>query len=201
MDEIGPTVVQGPIARIWQALSRPSAKRSLGTLLVVGGMLGGALTLAGGWAFQATETNAFCVSCHEMKAFMQPHHERSLHFTNRTGVRATCADCHVPKAWGPRLARKAHLLQEIWWNWQGTIATQDRYDAKRLELAQRVWADMEANGSRECKTCHSHAAMAAHEQSPEAAAMMKWAQDSGTHTCISCHQGVAHVLPEAWLYQ
>lgn len=201
MQETGPTVTPSPIARLWQALARPSAKRSLGALLVVGSVIGASLTLAGGWAFQVTESNAFCLSCHEMKAFVLPAHEKSVHFANRTGVRATCADCHVPQEMGPRLLHKAHLLQEIWWNWQGAIATQERYDAKRLQLAQRVWTAMEASGSRECKTCHSHAAMAAHEQSPEAAAMMKWAQADGTRTCISCHKGVAHQLPEDWPLQ
>lgn len=195
----GPAIVKSSASRIWQALSRPSTRYSLGALLVMGGVLGGGLIWSAGWALKATEQTDFCLSCHEMKAYVLPGHQSSPHFTNRTGVRAECADCHVPKDLSGRLAHKARLMNEVWLNWQGVIATPERYAARRQALAQRVWARLEADGSQTCKTCHSHAAMAAHEQSPEAAAMMSWAVKAGTHTCISCHKGVSHTLPESWV--
>jgi len=199
MNETGPAIVKGSLRRIWQALARPTARYSLGALLVVGGLVGGLLTWSAGWAINATEQTEFCLSCHEMKTFVLPAHQTSPHFANRTGVRADCADCHVAKGLAGRLAHKARLANEVWLNWQGVIATPERYAARRHALVQRVWARMEADGSQACKTCHSHAAMAAHEQSPEAAAMMKWAVGKGSHTCISCHKGVSHTLPPAWV--
>lgn len=198
MTENGPDIAKGPVARMWAAMRRPSSRYSIATLMVVGGVFGALLIWGGGKALKATDSTAFCLSCHEMQAFAFESHKQSRHFANRSGVRAECADCHVPQDTGAYLVRKVRLVGEVWSNWQGTIATRERYDANRLEMAQRVWADMEATGSRECKSCHSHEAMAAHEQSPEAAAMMKWAVASGTHTCISCHKGVAHQLPIGW---
>ena len=57
----------GFIGRIWQGFRRPSGRFALGTLVTVGFIFG--VTLWGGfnWALELTNTEAFCISCHEME--------------------------------------------------------------------------------------------------------------------------------------
>lgn len=185
----GPRVAEGPLRRLWGVLTRPSARASLGALLVLGAVVGWGGTLAGGRVLDHVSTNAYCTSCHEMKAFVFPDHRVSSHFSNGAGVRAQCTDCH-PTPY--------YAFKDLIANWQGTIATRELHEAKRLELSKRVWMRMERSRSRACKSCHSHEAMNVHEQRAEAATMMAWAQEDGTRTCISCHKGVAHSLADGW---
>ncbi len=38
----------------------------------------------------------------------------------------------------------------------GTVNTPEKFEAKRMEMAQRVWASMKATDSRECRNCHEN---------------------------------------------
>jgi nitrate/TMAO reductase-like tetraheme cytochrome c subunit len=76
----------------------------------------------------------------------------------------------------------------------GTISTREKFEAKRLELAENVWATMMANDSRECRNCHSYESMDFHKQGRRAQEKMREGLEKGK-TCIECHKGVAHKLP------
>ncbi|MFO1253016.1 MAG: NapC/NirT family cytochrome c, partial [Inhella sp.] len=56
-------------------------------------------------AMEWTNREAFCISCHEMEQNVFVEYRNTIHYQNRTGVRATCPDCHVPKEWGPKMIR------------------------------------------------------------------------------------------------
>ncbi len=60
-----------------------------------------------------------------------------------------------------------------------------------------VWADMRATNSRECRNCHSYASMALEMQGRSASRKhsKEW-RERFDDTCIDCHFGVAHELPE-----
>ena len=169
--------------------------RSAVALLLVGGLAG--VVFWGGFntAMEATNTMAFCISCHEMKSTVYEEYRKSAHASNRTGVNAVCADCHVPKAWGPKLWRKIQATNELLHHFRGTIDTPEKFEAKRKELAEHVWAGMKANDSRECRNCHSWEAMDLHKQTPRAREKMEEGRKEGK-TCIECHQGIAHALPK-----
>ncbi len=77
----------------------------------------------------------------------------------------------------------------------GTIDTKEKFEAHRWEMANRVWAKMRATDSRECRNCHSWEAMAMDEQDRIARKKHGRARDEGK-TCIDCHTGVTHDLPE-----
>jgi cytochrome c-type protein NapC len=65
-------------------------------------------------AVELTNKEAFCISCHEMRDNVyKEYSENTIHYTNRTGVRATCPDCHVPKEWGPKMMRKVQATREL----------------------------------------------------------------------------------------
>jgi cytochrome c-type protein NapC len=185
---------RGFIARSWAVISRPSTRFSLGGLVVVGGILG--ILFWGGfnWAMEMTNTESFCISCHEMK--MAPFEElkRTIHYSNRSGVRATCPDCHVPKEWIHKVWRKIVASNEVFHHVLGSIDTPEEFEKQRARLAQNVWASMKATDSRECRNCHSVESMDPHKQSQASQAMYP-AMKAGV-TCIDCHRGIAHQLPK-----
>jgi cytochrome c-type protein NapC len=183
------------IRRYWRALTRPSAFYSLG-FLTIGGFIGGVLFWGGfNTALEYTNTEQFCTSCHEMRDNPYQELQPTIHFTNRSGVRAKCSDCHVPHDWTNKMARKMQASKEVWGWVFGTIDTREEFLDKRLELAQREWARLKANNSLECRNCHLYDSMDFTRQSRRAQFAHSTALDKGEKTCIDCHKGIAHRLP------
>jgi cytochrome c-type protein NapC len=181
--------------KLLNTLRHPSAKYSLLTLLAVGFFSG--IFFWGGFntAMEATNSLEFCTSCHEMRDNVYQEYKQTIHYTNRTGVRAVCSDCHVPRDWGHKMMRKIQASQEIYGKIMGTIDTPEKFEAKRLELAEHEWARMKASDSRECRNCHSFEGMNTEKQKLRGAKMHKIAQDD-KKTCIDCHKGIAHKKPK-----
>lgn len=179
---------------VWRVLRQPSARYSLGALLLVGFLAG--IIFWGGFntAMEATNTEAFCISCHEMKDNVYQEYRRTIHYTNRTGVRATCPDCHVPKDWTHKLVRKIQASNELLHKMLGSVDTQEKFNAKRLELATHVWASMKSTDSRECRNCHDYSSMDYSVQGRRASRIHQQGFGKG-ETCIDCHKGIAHSLP------
>ena len=175
---------------------RPNARYAVGVLLMLGAV--GGLIFAGGLyaVVEYSNTLEFCTSCHEMRAFVFEEYRRTSHYQNPSGVRATCADCHVPKPWAAKMWRKiTATFKEVPHKVIGSISTIEKFDARRLKLAEEVWAAMKSTDSRECRNCHSDAAMSLDNQKPRARAQHEDALKTG-ETCIDCHRGIAHKLPE-----
>lgn len=177
-------------------MSKPeasSAKRF--SLLALGLMFVGGIAFV--WAvdfgIKTTNTLEFCTSCHTMQTNFEEYKE-SRHYRNTSGVQATCADCHVPKELGPKLVTKIVAAKDVYHEIMGTIDTPEKFEARRWHLANMVWKRMEANDSRECRTCHDYADMDLSEQSRSARSRHSAAQDRG-QTCIECHKGVVHHEP------
>jgi nitrate/TMAO reductase-like tetraheme cytochrome c subunit len=172
------------------------ARHAFGWLALIASVLVGAL-FVGGFigAVEYTNRLEFCISCHEMEQTVYQEYLASSHFKNASGVGAVCSDCHVPREWGPKILRKIRATNELFHTLRGTIDTPEKFAAKRLELAENVWAEMAANDSRECRNCHDYARMDFHKQSRRAADKMQPALEQGK-TCIECHKGIAHELPE-----
>jgi nitrate/TMAO reductase-like tetraheme cytochrome c subunit len=145
---------------------------------------------------EMTNTMGFCTSCHEMR-WVHEEYEGRPHWQNPSGVGATCADCHVPADWGPKVVRKIYATRELWHKALGSINTEEKFEAKRLELAERVWRSMLQTDSRECRNCHDWTAMDLAQQRTRAARQHARAFEEG-QTCIACHQGIAHELPANW---
>jgi cytochrome c-type protein NapC len=167
----------------------------VGPLMVIGLFLAGIIFWGGfNWAMELTNTETFCVSCHEMQENVFKEYRHTIHYTNRSGVRATCPDCHVPKEWGPKIIRKIQASNELFHKVLGSVSTPEKFQAKRHRLAEHEWARMRANDSQECRNCHHFEYMDLTEQGRRAAKTHPAAFGEGK-TCIDCHKGVAHQLP------
>lgn len=170
-------------------------RRSVITVLSMGLVLG--IIFWGGFntAMEATNTEEFCLSCHEMKDNVYPEYQSTIHYSNRTGVRATCSDCHVPKDWTHKIVRKIQASRELYHKMLGTIDTREKFESKRLQLASREWRRMKKTDSLECRNCHSFESMDYTMQSRRASPQHIAGFDEGK-TCIDCHKGIAHHMPD-----
>ena len=146
-------------------------------------------------ALEVTNTQSFCISCHEMRENVYKEYRKTVHFQNRTGVRATCPDCHVPKEWGHMVLRKIRATNELFHHFAGSINTREKFTAKRLSLAQYVWKGMRETDSRECRNCHNIEVMSLRKQHKRARVTHKRARKENI-TCIDCHMGIAHKIPK-----
>ncbi|PLX75577.1 MAG: cytochrome c-type protein NapC [Azoarcus sp.] len=146
------------------------------------------------WALEMTNTEKFCISCHEMEDNVFQEYRNTIHYQNRTGVRATCPDCHVPKEWGPKMIRKIKASREVYGKIMGTIDTPEKFDDERLRLAQNEWRRMKANNSQECRNCHNYEYFDYSVQGRRSNQMHQAGLAEGK-TCIDCHKGIAHSLP------
>ena len=180
---------------VWNILTTPAATLSL-AFLMLGGFVGGVIFWgAFNTALELTSTEEFCVSCHEMRTNVYEELTRTVHFSNRSGVRASCPDCHVPHEWTDKIARKMQASKEVWGKIFGTINTREKLLDHRLELAKHEWARLKTNDSLECRNCHSSVAMDLSKQTQRAAEIHTRYLLPGKATCIDCHKGIAHELP------
>jgi cytochrome c-type protein NapC len=186
------------LRRLMTFLRKPSAKYSLLTLLVVG--FAGGIIFWGGFhtALEKTNTLEFCIGCHEMKDTVYEEYKETVHYSNRSGVRASCSDCHVPKDWTHKMIRKVQASGEVWGSITGVIDTKEKFESQRMAMATREWGRMKASNSQECRNCHNFDTMDARKQKPKAQKMHAEAKLTGK-TCIDCHKGIAHLLPKEYV--
>ena len=184
----------GALRRLWNTLSRPSAKYSLLGLLVAGGI--GGILFWGGFhtALEHTNTMEFCVSCHSMADNSYKEYKETVHYSNRTGIRVICSDCHVPRDWTHKMIAKVKASSDLYHEIIGSSSTPQKFEARRMHMAQNQWDQMKASDSRECRNCHSFEAMSGDAQKKSSFERHMAAKKDGK-TCIDCHKGIAHNLP------
>jgi cytochrome c-type protein NapC len=188
----------GALKRFWTFIRKPSTKYSLLAISSLSFVVG--ILFWGGFntGMEMTNTLEFCTTCHEMRDNVYQEYKETIHFSNRTGVRAICSDCHVPKEWTHKMIRKAKASFEVWGKLTGYIDTKEKFEEKRMELATHEWARMKENNSRECRNCHAFEAMSPELQKQTPYKKHMKAKDEGK-TCIDCHKGIAHHLPKEYV--
>ena len=185
------------ISRFIAFIRKPSAKYSILAISSVAFFAG--IIFWGGFntGLEMTNSLEFCISCHEMRDNVYAEYKETIHYSNRTGVRAVCSDCHVPKDWTHKMIRKSKASFEVLGKLMGSIDTREKFEAKRIELATHEWDRMKATDSRECRNCHSFEAMSPELQKQTPYKKHMKARDEGK-TCIDCHKGIAHHLPKEY---
>ncbi len=174
-------------------LRQPSPSRSVLSLLGIGLGLGVLGVIAFDATMEATSTEAFCSSsCHEMTIPTEQLMQTS-HYANADGVRADCADCHIPKEFVPKMIRKVEAAREVWGSITGVIDTPEKYAAHAPKMKAREIARLKANDSQECRNCHEADKMVAELQTAKAQKYHSALESQGK-TCIDCHTGIAHPL-------
>ncbi len=187
------------IRRAWVWLTqecRTCSRIRLGLGVTLVAVLVTGVLVAGGAAGLAwTNTEQFCIGCHEMRDNVYAEFKDTIHDKNRSGVRAVCADCHVPRDPGGMLVRKVSATFELWGKLTGVIDTKEKFEKRRHEMATKVWRRMKQTDSVECRNCHQAEAMDPEKQSEKARARHAKGRAEGK-TCIDCHFGIAHKEPD-----
>ena len=179
------------LKRLWVTMKSPSSA-AMGFILLLG--FTGGIIFWGGFnmGMEATNTEEFCGGCH---APIVKEIRETIHYSNRSGVRAICSDCHVPHNWTDKIVRKVQASKELVAFAIGTISTQEKFEARRGYLANREWHRMKENDSQECRNCHEFDFMDFSEQGARSVKQHSTALASGEKTCVDCHKGIAHHLP------
>ncbi len=179
---------------LWARLMSPPQCSMLRMIII--GIVGGILIWGGlNTGVEATNRTGFCISCHEM-TIPYEEYKKTVHYKNRSGTTVACADCHVASSKHPfdyarKLTRKALAARDVYGHLLGTVDTPEKFEAKRLEMAQREWARMKAADSKECRNCHQFETMDPAKQKDRSVVKHEGAIEDGK-TCIDCHKGIAH---------
>lgn len=165
------------------------------TLLILAGgaVIGAAALMAFNLTLEATSSDAFCTSCHEME---QPFAalKETPHYKNAAGVQVHCRDCHIPHELGPKMVRKIEAAREVWGHLTGIIDTPEKYASHREAMQTRELARLRATDSQECRNCHTVALMDFTQQD-RAVRRYHRAMAQRNKTCVDCHEGIAHPTP------
>lgn len=161
-------------------------------ILAVGIVLGAGFLLVSLEGNRYTSTEAFCSSCHSMKFVANdPHFIHSAHRSNAEGVNPSCGDCHIPKTnWFVETythvkSGTRDVIAELTHNYSDPTI----WEARRVALAHEVRADMRAQDSVTCRSCHDAAVIAPKSERGQAAhALLR----EGRMTCIDCHFNIVH---------
>jgi len=175
-------------------MSYSMSKKGMLGLLAIGAVIGSVTLFATQKTLHYTSTTEFCTSCHSQQI---PAEEwrGTLHFSNATGIRAGCQDCHIPHEGMEYLTTKIGGLKDVYGEITGKIPDAEAYEAQRAHMAQAVWDKFEKNDSATCRSCHNTEAWDLFSQTPKAAEEHMSMEETG-ETCVDCHRGIAHFPPE-----
>ena len=181
--------------KFWNFLTSPSGRYPVIELLIVGAIIAFSAVFVTHKGFELTSSNEFCTSCHTMEQNLEEY-KKTVHFKNASGVTAGCSDCHMPTDLPGQIERKIFAANDLYQHFiTKKIDTPEQFEEHRLDLAKRVWTRMEENDSSSCRGCHTYEGMDHSLQSVAAAKEMKEAAKTN-QTCISCHKGIAHEMPD-----
>ena len=165
---------------------------AIGSLLVVGAVIGAIGIIGSVEANRYTATDAFCTSCHAMAGMASdPVFVQSRHRSNAEGVRPSCGDCHIP-ATNWFVETYTHVIKGI----KDVVAQMTHnyddaavWEARRRELADFVRLEMREQNSVTCRSCHdANSIVPASDRGRAAHALMR----EGRMTCIDCHFNLVH---------
>jgi cytochrome c-type protein NapC len=166
--------------------------KSVVVIFIAGLLLGVAAPATFNGVMHYTSTDDFCgSSCHEMTSGPLQSLQQTAHYSNAHGLSAGCADCHIPREFGPKMLRKIEASREVWGHFNGLIDTPEKYAAHRPAMRERELQRIRANDSQECRNCHSLERMDFEAQSRAVRRYHRGMVERGK-TCIDCHEGIAH---------
>jgi nitrate/TMAO reductase-like tetraheme cytochrome c subunit len=174
-------------------------------LLAMGALAGAAILAATTEMVRATSTNEFCASaCHSMQ-WANEAYQRSVHYSNSMGMRAGCADCHVPHHTGHAgpleylqlVAFKTNIgIRDMIAEVRGTISTREKWERERPRLSKEFEQWVKAGHSITCQTCHDLRAFGG-DYSALTKVVHAVLLHADTVNCLKCHKHVGHVYGKA----
>ena len=134
----------------------------------------------------ATSDAQFCVNCHSMEPFEKAHIADIHGGNNDHGVRATCAQCHLPhdSSFNYLYTKARTGIHDLYVENFGDLENID-WQAKRAHREEYVY-------DSGCITCHSNLEEAT-KASPDALIAHKpYFLGQTDDKCVTCHEHVGH---------
>lgn len=172
-------------------------------LVAIGVAIGIVVAAGTTWMVNATGTDNFCATaCHSMQ-WAASAYEHGKHYTNTSGVRASCVDCHIPYesrpatpfqyVFGTLWTKGVDGTHDVIAKMRGVISDEAKWNEQKPRLSAEVRAWFKETNSETCQGCHKLDAFA----STGPSAFMAMQEHSGLMKadkidCIECHAGIAH---------
>jgi cytochrome c-type protein NapC len=156
----------GTLRQVGNFFRYPSSRYSVGFITVTSVIFG--IMLWGGfnWSLEVTNTEAFCISCHEMENYVYQEYKDTIHYNNRTGVRATCPDCHVPKEWAYKMVRKVRASDSRECRNCHDFDSMDYFEQERRGVEAHITGNDEGQTCIHCHQGIAHSLPALYDQDP-----------------------------------
>src|SRR5689334_25236716 len=77
-------------------------------------LIAGVLLVAGAAGLAWTNTEQFCIGCHEMRDNVYAEFKGTIHDVNSSGVRASCSNCYVPHEHWTVMKDKIVATHVVW---------------------------------------------------------------------------------------
>ena len=137
-------------------------------------------------AVKSTSDASFCVRCHTMKPVVASYYDDLHGGKNKTGVRASCTDCHLPH---DNLVN--YLFQK------GRTGIHDVYaeifkDKSKINWEERLDHREEYTYDSGCLKCHSELEEATLTNKKSFLAHKHYFSKTITSQCTTCHPHVGH---------
>lgn len=134
----------------------------------------------------ATSDAKFCVNCHSMEPFEAAHNADVHGGQNAHGVRATCADCHLPhdSSFNYMYTKARTGIHDLYVENFGDLENID-WQAKRAHREAYVYD----SGCLNCHTNLEEATMSTHEG---LIAHRAYFREETDDQCVTCHENVGH---------
>ncbi len=166
--------------------------KTMAIVFIVGGIAGIIFALSAEEMDRLTTTDEFCTSCHAMQIYIAnaETYKTSSHQMTASGVRAGCADCHIPT--GLVVATYTHVvngISDIWGQIRHDYENPETWKAEKARLAYAVRDWFRNNDSITCRGCHEEASIKPRRKRGQR--QHTEARESGM-TCIDCHYNLVH---------
>ena len=134
----------------------------------------------------ATSDAQFCVNCHSMEVFERAHDDDIHGGNNDHGIRATCAQCHLPhdSSINYLYTKSRTGIHDLWVENFGDPENID-WEAKRAHREEYVY-------DSGCITCHSNLEEATQATPKALIAHKPYFLGEIEDKCVTCHENVGH---------
>ena len=141
----------------------------------------------------ATSDATFCVSCHSMEPFGKAHNADIHGGQNAHGVRATCAQCHLPhdSSLNYMVTKARTGIHDLWVENLGDPENID-WEAKRAHREDWVY-------DSGCLTCHTNLQEAMMATNKAFVAHRDYFLGAIDDQCVTCHENVGHTDLSAYI--
>jgi len=156
-------------------------------LLCIGfGVAGLLVALGMAEGIHATSGAEFCVGCHVMEPMVASYEEDVHGGKNVQGIRAECADCHLPheSVLGYVVAKGITGMKDVW----GNIVL----DPTKIDWQERREHREHFTYDSGCMKCHSALEEASMNNKQAFLPHRDYFSGTTNETCVSCHENVGH---------